>query len=256
MKKIFQFGEKVKGYDIRVLNEREVRAASGLFFVVAMMAFMNVWLIGDLNLIKIFIITFLLDFIIRVFINPKYAPSLVLGRLIVRNQKPEYVGAPQKRFAWAVGLILSTTMFFMMIVNSILGPVNFLICLACLIFLLFESAFGICLGCMVYNLFHKDKAKLCPGGVCEVVKKEKIQKITLAQIIILLLSIAFIVSIFQFNIVKLDKVEEDSYGASCLGTTSLSQETIVTEVEPDCEIPDWVKTIGHEEQYKLHQGCK
>jgi hypothetical protein len=36
---------------------------------------------------------FLLDFFIRLFINPKYAPSMVVGRWIVNNQTPEYVGA-------------------------------------------------------------------------------------------------------------------------------------------------------------------
>lgn len=220
MKKIFQFGEKIKGFDILVLNEREVRAASGLFFLSAIIAFMNVWLIGDLNLIKILVVVFVLDFFIRVFVNPKYAPSLVLGRFIVRNQKPEYVGAPQKRFAWAIGFILASTMFFLMIVNNILGPVNFILCLACLMFLFFETAFGICLGCKVYNLFHKEKAKLCPGGVCEIVKKEKIQRITLTQIIVLFLSIILVFSLFWFNIIKLDKVEVESFGPSCIGIES------------------------------------
>ena len=207
MKKIFQFGEKVKGYDVRVLNEREVRAGSGILFLVAIMAFMNVWLIGDLNLIKIFIVFFLLDFFIRIFINPRFAPSLVLARLIVGNQKPEYTGAPQKRFAWIVGFILASTMFYLMILNNILGPVNFAICLACLVFLFFETAFGICIGCKVYNLFNKKKAELCPGGVCEVRTKEKIQKVNWVQIMILILSVVFVFSIFYFNVVKLNKVE-------------------------------------------------
>ncbi|MFQ6677295.1 MAG: hypothetical protein ACE5D0_03150 [Fidelibacterota bacterium] len=33
MKKIVQFGEKVEGYNIPVLNEREIRAAAGLLFL-------------------------------------------------------------------------------------------------------------------------------------------------------------------------------------------------------------------------------
>jgi hypothetical protein len=36
--------------------------------------------------------------LIRVYINPKYSPLLILGGFIVRNQKPEYVGAKQKKF--------------------------------------------------------------------------------------------------------------------------------------------------------------
>jgi hypothetical protein len=32
-------------------------------------------------------------------------------QFIVINQKPEYVGAPQKKFAWIIGLILAVLMF-------------------------------------------------------------------------------------------------------------------------------------------------
>ncbi len=39
------------------------------------------------------------------------APTLIIGRLIVGRQTPEYVGARQKRFAWIIGLTLSATMF-------------------------------------------------------------------------------------------------------------------------------------------------
>ena len=35
MKQYFHFGEVVAGYDVRVLNEREARAAAGLLFVCA-----------------------------------------------------------------------------------------------------------------------------------------------------------------------------------------------------------------------------
>src|SRR6266545_1009786 len=45
--------------------------------------------------IKYVITIFLTDFIIRVFINPKFSPILIIGRLIVGNQVPEYVGAQQ-----------------------------------------------------------------------------------------------------------------------------------------------------------------
>ena len=39
--------------------------------------------------IKYVISLFLTDFLIRVLVNPRYSPTLVLGRLIVRNQVPE-----------------------------------------------------------------------------------------------------------------------------------------------------------------------
>ena len=64
-----KFGEKVEGYGVKVLNEREVRASAGILFFFALIAFLNAWLIGNFEIIKIFVIAFLLDFFIRIFIN-------------------------------------------------------------------------------------------------------------------------------------------------------------------------------------------
>ena len=96
--KVIQFGENVEGYNIPVLNEREIRAAAGLLFLMMFISIMVVILKGDFLLLKYAIVIFLTDILIRVLINPKYAPTLILGRLIVRNQTPEYVGAQQKKF--------------------------------------------------------------------------------------------------------------------------------------------------------------
>ena len=96
MSKIIKFGEEVEGYDIPVLNEREIRAAAGILFLAVLISFSVIIAKGDFLMIKYVITLFLTDFIIRVFINPKYSPTLIIARLIVRNQTPEYVGAAQK----------------------------------------------------------------------------------------------------------------------------------------------------------------
>ena len=98
MSKLFRFGEDVPGYEIPVLNEREIRAAAGILFVWAFTAVLAAIMKGSFLLLKYFILAFLVDFLIRVLINPKYAPTLIIGRLIVRRQTPEYVGAAQKKF--------------------------------------------------------------------------------------------------------------------------------------------------------------
>jgi hypothetical protein len=190
MKKIIKFGEDVEGYDIPVLNEREIRAAAGILFLGTFISLMFILFNGNFIPIKYVIILFLTDFIIRVFINPKYSPTLILARLIVRNQTPEYVGAPQKKFAWIIGVILSATMFVFFIIINAYGPVTGIICLICLIFLFFESAFGICLGCKFYPLFFKNKVQYCPGEVCDVKHKQDIQKTSKAQFFVLLAFIA------------------------------------------------------------------
>ena len=193
MKKVIQFGEEVPGYDIPVLNEREIRAAAGILFLVIYTALMLILLNSNFVLAKYAITLFLSDFIIRVFINPGFSPSLIIGRLIVRNQVPEYVGAKQKRFAWIIGVILSGTMFLFMVVMDTYSPITGLICLACLIFLFFESVFGICLACKVYRLVYGEKAQYCPGEVCEVKARQPIQKTSGAQLLIV---VAFIGCIF------------------------------------------------------------
>jgi hypothetical protein len=167
MSSLFAFGDRIDGFAVPVLNERAVRASAGLLFLFAIVAFMNAWLVGDFQPTRVFVVAFLFDFTIRLFVNPRYAPSLVVGQWIVRRQQAEVVGAPQKRFAWAIGFVLALVMFALVVVQRVIGPVNLLVCAACLTLLFFETAFGICLGCKVYNLFHKEQAQLCPGGMCE-----------------------------------------------------------------------------------------
>ena len=185
MSKLIQFGERVQGYDIAVLNEREIRAAAGIFFLVTYTSAMFIFFDGNFLMIKYVVTLFLLDFLIRVFINPRFAPSLVLGRLIVRNQTPEYVGAQQKKFAWIIGIILSAIMFVLFVIVNAFSPITGLICLICLAFLFFESVFGICLGCTFYPLFHKTKPQRCPGEVCDTRSKQEIQKTSRVQLLVL-----------------------------------------------------------------------
>lgn len=193
MNNIIQFGEIVEGYSIPVLNEREIRAAAGLLFLMMFTSVMVVILTENFLLLKYAVSIFFTDFLIRVFVNPKYAPTLIIARLIVRNQVPEYVGAQQKKFAWIIGIILATVFFiFTVIVNSY-SPITGIVCLICLIFLFFEAAFGICIGCKLYSLFYKEKAQYCPGEVCDKNAKQDIQKTSLTQIIIVFGFIGYVV---------------------------------------------------------------
>jgi hypothetical protein len=192
MEKIFKFGEDVEGYHIPVLNEREVRAAAGILFVMMGVSISLALMKHDFLLIKYATIIFLTDISIRVFINPRFSPTLILGRLIVRNQVPEYVGAAQKKFAWVIGFILASTIFIHLVVINAFSPISGIICLICLIFLFFETSFGICLGCIAYVMIYKDKAQYCPGEVCSVNAKQEIQKTSTAQLLVVAAFIAYI----------------------------------------------------------------
>lgn len=198
MSKTIQFGEDIAGYDIRVLNEREIRAAAGILFLATFLSLMFILFKGNFLPIKYVITLFFTDFVIRVFINPRYSPTLIIGRLIVGRQTPEYVGARQKRFAWIIGLVLSATMFVLMVVVNSYSPITGIICLVCLIFLFFESAFGICLGCKFYPLFFKEKVQYCPGEVCDVRSRQDIQKTSASQLVVVLAFVALTILLGVF----------------------------------------------------------
>jgi len=203
MGKIFQFGEKVNGYDTNMINEREARASAGIIFLFAMVGFSFVAFQNNFYYTEMFSFSFLIEFIIRLFINPKYAPFMVLGRLFIFNQKPEYVGAPQKKFAWGIGLILGIIMISMIVYNNT-GYERVAVCILCIVFLFSEAVFGICIGCKLYEVITKNKAKNCPGGVCEMRgPKEEVQKISLAQIAILVM---FALSIYENQWIFEDRI--------------------------------------------------
>lgn len=212
MSKLIQFGETVPGYNIPVLNEREIRASAGILFLATFLSFMFILFNNNFIPIKYVITLFLTDLVIRVFINPKFSPTLIIGRLIVRNQVPEYVGAQQKKFAWIIGVVLSATMFVLLVVVNAYSPITGTTCLVCLAFLFFEAVFGICLGCKFYKLFYKQKAQYCPGEVCDVKDKQPIQKTSAAQVFIVLVFIGLMFTLPRLLNNQFSKKPYDMFG--------------------------------------------
>jgi hypothetical protein len=247
MASFLQFGEDHPDYSVRVLNEREARGAAGIMFLFAMIAFMTAWFKGDFTPTKLTIVAFFIDFFIRVLINPRFSPTLIMARWMVNNQTAEYVGAPQKRFAWSIGLVLATFMMFLVVINDVRGPINMITCLVCLILLFFESAFGICVGCKMYNLFNKEKAQLCPGNVCEIKDRESIQIVTLAQALIAMGYVALL--LFLSPVLDTARSQVSSKDPASQASPASSAE------EERCRVPEFAKKMGHEEKWKLHNGC-
>jgi len=209
-----QFGEIVAGYDIPVLNEREIRASAGILFLATYTSLMFILFDGNFVPVKYVITIFLLDLLIRVFINPRFSPVLVMGRLMVRNQVPEYVGAKQKRFAWSIGIVLSAVMFYLFVIVNAYSLITGLICLICLVFLFFEAAFGICLGCLVYPVFFKRKVQHCPGEVCDTSSRQDIQEVSRTQVIILLVFIAVVFMVSGLLREQFSKAPHDLFKTS------------------------------------------
>lgn len=254
MSHIFEFGEQKEGYSVRVLNERAVRAAAGIMFLFGFMSFMNAWLMGNFQPTRLFVVVFLIDFTIRIFINPRYAPSLIVGQWFVRKQQPEWSGAPQKRFAWAIGFVLALVMAYTMVINNMVGPINMLTCATCLTLMLFETSFGICIGCKLYNALNKNQAQLCPGGVCEM-PPEKNSGVSKAQLAVVALFAATITGIAP--LVYGQKAKTEAVKTEPVATTSSAPKTAAEAAEIErCNVPSFAKMLGHEEKWKQHNNCK
>jgi hypothetical protein len=197
----FQFGERIPGYRVAVFNERAVRAAAGILFFFGMVTFMNAMLLGNFQPTRVFVVAFLIDFTLRIFVNPKFSPSLILGQWIVRKQEPEYVGAPQKRFAWAIGFILAMLMLYMIVIKGLIGPINMLVC-----------------------------GTWMQGAVLAV----------------------FLVAVFYVAGWVYAHPSSKQAGQD-LSATPAPQDPAEAE---RCKVPEFAKKIGHEQQWKLHNGCQ
>ncbi len=242
----FVFGLVKPEFAVPVVNERAVRAGAGILFFFAMVAFMNAWLSGNFAPTRVFLLAFLFDFMVRLFINPAYAPSLVIGQWLVRNQQPEWTGAPQKRFAWAIGLVLALTMWVLVVMKGVVGPVNLLVCAVCLMLLFFESAFGICIGCWVYNRFNAEQARLCPGSACEYVPPMT-ERLGWGHVVpLVLLALLVVVSHEKTRAVP----------AALPAPKASDQPAALDPAEIErCKVPDFAKAMGHEAKWKLHNNC-
>jgi len=173
-KLFFNFGEEIKEYDFKVINEREARASAGLMFLFGMVSLFSVFTLRTLLWVELFTITFIVEFFVRLLFNPKYAPYMMLASFIVQNQEAEWVEARPKKFAWGLGGILAIVMSYYLIFD-IISVLRFTLCFVCLTLLFLESSFGICLGCIFYK-FLEIKLLKCPGGVCKIEKAKAYEK--------------------------------------------------------------------------------
>jgi hypothetical protein len=204
MGNIIEFGIKIPKYKFKVLNEREARASAGIMFLLGLLSLFSVYVFRTIVWAELFSITFILEFIIRIFINPKYAPYMILASIFVSNQTPEWVEAKPKKFAWFLGLLLGAYMGYFIFFNLV-SSLRFGICILCLVLLFLESAFGICLGCIIYKKVNLQLHK-CPGGICEV--KDKINNTKKYMQVLSYILLFFLLYLFLLNY-KYDVAEVD-----------------------------------------------
>ena len=220
-----EYGEHVPGYDVTVVNEREARAAAGILFMLGMIVIFVGIGYNHIIVARVYLAFLFIDFTARM-ISPKYAPSLLLAKFFVRNQKPEYVGGLQKRFAWTMGWFISLPMMWWFVLHWDITFYKVMVCVLCLSLMFLESAFGICVGCMIYKWIVREDPKHCPGGVCEVQTKEPIQKFTPVQAFIAGLTLTgLIVGLYLF----LAKTESKTFFGQFLHEMVLTKEQLKKE---------------------------
>jgi hypothetical protein len=138
-------------------------------------------------------------------------------------------------------------MMYAVVLNDVRGPINMITCLICLMLLFFETAFGICVGCKLFNLFNKEKAQLCPGNVCEIKDREPIQKLAWQQ--------ALIAAVYVGLLLALSPILFATPPQARSVEPSVPSGSVSPAEEERCRVPEFAKKIGHEEKWKLHNGC-
>jgi hypothetical protein len=248
--RFFEFGQTLPEYPVPVLNERAVRASAGILFVFAFAAFAQALLLGNFHATQVFVVAFIIEFAIRLFVNPRWAPAMIVGQWVVRGQVPEYVGAPQKRFAWSIGLGLGLWMFYLIVIERVIGPINMLVCGTCLLLMFFESAFGICIGCKLYNWLRPAQAQLCPGGACAYTPPAGSGG-HVGHALLLVLFIGVIVGANHF--VAQGPSLRGMHHPSVQGHSDTQAPSSAEEER--CRVPAFAKAMGHETIWKQHNGC-
>lgn len=173
---IISFGTYRDPHKFKVLDERKMRASAGIMFLVGLFGFINGFILDRYSVLPYVSGFLLINFLIGIFINPKFSPTIFLGSLLVKGQTPIYVGAVQKKFAWSMGTMLASAIFILSL--FLLQDVKYfeplcLLCIICLTLIYLELAFGICVGCWIYKLLLRIKIlpepkerPNCTGDVC------------------------------------------------------------------------------------------
>lgn len=188
------------------VDEREIRIATGITLVLGLFSFFLVVFKAEYYIPLILVSIITADFIIKVFISPRWSIFGSFVRLFLSKGEEIWVGAVQKRFAWSIGIFLSAfTIYCMLLLGKfitpsewvqmetimrmlqitqdnikngalIVAPMNpaILACLLCIIFMWSESIVGYCVGCHIYAWLvrkwwmKEHKWQNCINGVCEV----------------------------------------------------------------------------------------
>ncbi len=155
-----------------------MRGSAGVMMLVGIFAIVNGFVLRNYEVLPYLSAMLIVNFLIGLVINPKYAPSVLIAKGFIEDQSPLYIGAIQKQFAWSLGLVL-TTVIFILSLFLLQDPSYFnsvcILCVICFLFLYLETAFGVCVGCSLYHyslkigLLKEPKERPnCMGDACSL----------------------------------------------------------------------------------------
>ena len=139
-----------------VVNEKAARAVAGLVVLVAAVALLTGWLWLSAVLA--------VGFALRVASGPRFDPFGQLATTVIapRLGEPVLVPGPPKRFAQAIGLVLTLVATGFLVAG--LPAVTTALLAILLVFATMESALGFCAGCYAFGLLMR--AGLVPEETC------------------------------------------------------------------------------------------
>ena len=111
MKPLCEFGESVPGLPYKTVDERVMRGSAGIMLVLAAIAMVNGFVLQNYIAVTTVSAFLMGNFLIGVGVNLRFAPTIIAAKWMVQGQTPIPIGAVQKRFAWFLGLALSTAIF-------------------------------------------------------------------------------------------------------------------------------------------------
>jgi hypothetical protein len=125
---------------------------------------------------------------------------------------------------------------------------------------------GICLGCKVYNLFSKEKAQLCPGGVCEIPAAPP-KGLGLGKMAVLVAFVGYAVLASQWvrdtrpvglgGFDDMATLEDMGVKGAGKGGATATPGAPVDPAEAErCKVPEFAKAMGHDEMWKKHNNCR
>ena len=187
------------------VDEREIRIATGIMLVLGLFSFFFVVFKAEFQIPLILVSVMVIDFLARILISPRFSLFGSFVRIFLKKEDALWVGTVQKRFAWSIGLVLSSfTLYCILILwgyiapspgpqmtavsgilegirtnitqgSLIVMPMNptIIACLLCIIFMWSESVVGYCVGCSIYAWLvrkwwmKKYPWQNCIGGKCD-----------------------------------------------------------------------------------------